>query len=101
MKIDKSLSVRYRYCDIPSQNKLLDTKMTYIFFHSVFSSLNVTRAVDLFIKASKSYDKMTLSDYMGDVFTFATQNIFSGPILYIQAYSNTCTGYIFHVHSPK
>lgn len=97
MKIDKSLSVRYWYCDIPSQNKLLDTKMTYIFFHSVFSSLNVTRAVDLFIKASKSYDKMTLSDYMGDVFTFATQNIFSGHILYIQAYSDT----LHRLHFPR
>lgn len=97
MKIDKKLSVRYWYCDMPNQNKLLDTNITNIFFHSAFSSLNVTWAVDLFIKMSKNYYEVTLSDYMGDVLTFATQNTFSGHILHIQAYSST----LHRLHFPR
>lgn len=53
MKIDKKLSARCWYCDIQNQNKLFDKKITYIFFQSVFGSLNITLAVDLFIKKKK------------------------------------------------
>lgn len=59
----------------------------YIFFHSIFTLLNITWKVDLFIKNEQELYKVFLPEYMEGILIFATQNLFSKHILYVLAYS--------------
>lgn len=98
-KLIKNYLPGYWHCDIQNQNKLFDTKIAYIFFHSVFSSLNVSWAIDLFIKKQARTITKWLYLNIWRMLWYLLHRTFFQDIFNISKLTQTqCT--IFHVHSP-